>query len=40
MKGAKLQGTMIRVADPGASTPRWEEKDRFEVLAGQAKAVP
>jgi len=40
VKGAKLQGTMIRVADPGAPIPRWEEKDRFEVLAGQAKAVP
>lgn len=40
VNGDRLQGTMIRVSDPAASTPRWEEKDRFEVLAGQANAAP
>jgi acid phosphatase type 7 len=34
VNAAKLDGTMIRVSDPGASAPHWEEKDRFEVLAG------
>jgi hypothetical protein len=40
VNGAKLQGTMIRVSDPLASTPSWEEKDRFEVLAVEANAAP
>jgi hypothetical protein len=29
----KLNGTMIRVADPNASAVTWEEKDHFQVLA-------
>lgn len=39
VNNTKLQGTMIRVSDPLASTPRWEEKDRFEVLAVNANAA-
>jgi len=35
VSGEKLRGTMIRVADPGSSSPLWEEKDHFEVLAVQ-----
>jgi 3',5'-cyclic AMP phosphodiesterase CpdA len=30
-EGNRLAATMIRLADPGAATPRWEEKDHFEV---------
>jgi hypothetical protein len=29
----KMEATMIRVADPDASSPRWEEKDHFEIAA-------
>lgn len=29
----KLQGTMLRLADPDGSIPRWEEKDRFDIAA-------
>jgi len=32
-EGNKLVATMIRVADPEAATPSWEEKDHFEVQA-------
>ena len=32
-EGNKLTATMIRVADPEASAPQWEEKDHFEVEA-------
>jgi hypothetical protein len=31
--GDKLEGTMIRVADPDAATPVWQEKDHFQVSA-------
>ena len=31
--GDRMEATMIRVADPNASSPRWEEKDQFEVQA-------
>jgi hypothetical protein len=31
--GNAMEGTMIRVADPEASTPRWQEKDHFEIPA-------
>jgi hypothetical protein len=27
----RVEGTMIRVADPGAAAPAWEQKDHFEV---------
>jgi len=36
--GDKLLATMVRVADPNASTPSWEEKDHFEIPA--AASVP
>ncbi len=39
LEGGKLRGVMVRAADPGAATPRWEEKDRFEVDAAP-KAGP
>jgi hypothetical protein len=31
--GDAMEGTMIRVADPDASSPSWEEKDHFEIPA-------
>ena len=31
--GENLTGTMVRVADPDAATPAWQEKDRFEAPA-------
>jgi len=31
--GDAMEGTMIRVANPDASTPSWEEKDHFEIRA-------
>jgi 3',5'-cyclic AMP phosphodiesterase CpdA len=38
--GDTMRGTMIRLADPAASTPRWEEKDQFEIPAvAQATAA-
>jgi hypothetical protein len=38
--GDKMEATMIRVADPDASSPRWEEKDHFEIPAvARAKAA-
>jgi hypothetical protein len=36
VEGGKVRGTMVRVADPEATAPRWEEKDHFEVLASQS----
>jgi acid phosphatase type 7 len=39
-KGDKLAATMVRVADPGAASPVWEEKDHFEILpASQSKSA-
>jgi hypothetical protein len=39
-EGDRLVATMIRVADPDGATPRWEEKDHFEVqAAAQSKAA-
>ena len=38
--GSRLIATMVRVADPDGATPRWEEKDRFEIQAAiQSKAA-
>jgi len=34
--GARLHGTMTRLADPDDAAPRWEEKDHFEVYAPDA----
>jgi len=34
-EGNKLTATMIRVANPEGSTPKWEEKDHFEVQAAE-----
>ena len=31
VEAGTLQGTMVRVADPDAATPTWQEKDHFEV---------
>jgi acid phosphatase type 7 len=33
VKGDTMEGTMIRVANPDASTPSWEEKDHFQIPA-------
>ena len=33
LDGQSLTGTMVRVADPDAATPVWQEKDHFEVRA-------
>lgn len=33
LKGNSLKAEMIRVADPNASKPHWEVRDRFEVKA-------
>jgi 3',5'-cyclic AMP phosphodiesterase CpdA len=29
--GENLKGTMVRLADPDAATPSWQEKDHFEI---------
>ena len=31
LDGETMTGTMVRVADPDAATPVWQEKDHFEV---------
>ncbi len=31
--GDTMEGTMIRIADPDASTPSWQEKDHFEITS-------
>ena len=36
-EGEKLTGTMVRVADPDAAAPGWQEKDHFEVTLPEAK---
>ena len=33
VNGDTMEGTMIRVADPNASTPSWQEKDHFQIPA-------
>jgi hypothetical protein len=33
LRGKHLDAEMIRVADPSASTPKWEVKDRFQISA-------
>jgi acid phosphatase type 7 len=35
-EGDGLAATMVRVADPGASSPSWQEKDHFEIAAPSA----
>jgi hypothetical protein len=37
--GDTMHGTMIRVANPDASAPTWEEKDHFEIPAARATAA-
>jgi hypothetical protein len=32
MAGDDLRATMVRVADPDAATPTWQEKDHFQIL--------
>ena len=32
-EGEDLKATMVRVADPEAATPTWQEKDHFEIRA-------
>ena len=32
LNGENLTGTMVRVADPEAATPVWQEKDHFAIL--------
>jgi hypothetical protein len=31
LDGENLTGTMVRVADPDAATPAWQERDHFEI---------
>jgi hypothetical protein len=31
--GKKLEAEMVRLADPDAATPKWEVRDRFQVVA-------
>jgi acid phosphatase type 7 len=31
LSGDNFEGTMVRVVDPGAATPTWQEKDHFEI---------
>ena len=33
LEGDILKGTMFRLADPAAATPKWEAKDTFEIRA-------
>ena len=33
LNGDNLTGTMVRVADPDAATPAWQEKDHFAIRA-------
>lgn len=33
LRGRRLNGEMIRVADPAADKPKWEVKDRFQISA-------
>jgi len=33
VNGDTMESTMIRVADPNASTPSWQEKDHFQIPA-------
>jgi len=34
LHGKKMIATMVRVADPDAATPEWQEKDHFVIPAG------
>ena len=38
--GEKLIGTMVRVADPDAATPTWQEKDHFAIHAAGGSGLP
>jgi acid phosphatase type 7 len=40
LDGENLTGTMVRVADPDAATPAWQEKDHFEIRAAGAPEPP
>ncbi|HLY63162.1 MAG TPA: metallophosphoesterase [Terriglobia bacterium] len=40
LDGDNLTGTMIRVADPDAATPAWQEKDHFEISAVKVAGPP
>jgi len=33
VNGDTMESTMIRVADPNASTPSWQKKDHFQIPA-------
>jgi len=33
LDGGNLSGTMVRVADPAAASPAWEESDKFQIQA-------
>ena len=35
--GKNLIATMVRVADPNAATPEWQEKDHFVITAGGSR---
>jgi hypothetical protein len=35
-----MEATMIRVADPNASAPSWQEKDHFEIPAATELPQP
>ena len=38
-EGENLTGTMVRVADPNAASPAWQEKDHFEIRATDSPAA-
>ena len=38
-QGEDLVGTMVRVADPDAATPAWQEKDHFVIPAASTVAM-
>jgi hypothetical protein len=40
LDGENLTGTMVRVADPDAATPVWQEKDHFEIRAAGGAGLP
>ena len=40
LDGERLTGTMVRVADPDAAAPVWQEKDHFAIRAAGGSGLP
>ena len=40
LDGESLTGTMVRVADPDAAAPVWQEKDHFTIRAAGGSGLP